>query len=167
MKSGLGCWTTFRLLYPRRAKYRRTSLEQCDPVFILHQTGPVPDRWCSMSKYKHIFFSTVTSSLGTVREYLSVLLIYKWTNFILTFVACLCICCGMKTFFFSTRWETGGFVLLKWHSPIDRLPIRPMNWCGRGFLVILKSISLNGLLESHVFWKKEGKRNHTVAKPTK
>lgn len=32
--------------------------------------------------------------------------------------------------------------------PMERFPIRPMNWCGRGFLVILRRISLNGLLES-------------------
>lgn len=33
-------------------------------------------------------------------------------------------------------------------SPIERFPIRPMNWCGRGFLVILSRISLKGSLES-------------------
>lgn len=74
-------------------------------------------------------------------------------DIILTFVGDLCICCGRteRTAFKSRSAEGKETCGLFWEEellPMERFPIRPMNWCGRGFLVILRRISLNGSLES-------------------
>lgn len=75
----------------------------------------------------------------------------------LTFAGDLCVCWGRikvkgKVRMRRAQEKSRSAGAEKELLPIERLPIRPINWCGFGFLVILSRASLKGSSEIQPFW---------------